>query len=77
VSADGSFIPYYAHGKRVSINLHQLLLIIELDTPLFNSQLYLLLEHIAFSGMVQLGVVPLAPLLLFQLPKGWQDVVGW
>jgi hypothetical protein len=61
----------------VSINLHWPLLIIELDTPLFffeeidmllfNGHLYLLIEPPAFIGMVQRGIVALAPLLPLEL----------
>jgi hypothetical protein len=50
----------------VSINLHQLLLNIELDASLLDSRLYLLLEYSIFIGVMRRCIVRFAS-LLFQL----------
>jgi hypothetical protein len=44
---------------------------------MLNGQLNPLFEHPAFIGVVRRGVVPLAPLLVFELLRWWQHMVGW
>jgi hypothetical protein len=56
--------PIHIHWKGVSINFYQPFLIIELQTPLFNGRLNLLLEHPALIGVMCGGVVPLVSLLV-------------
>jgi hypothetical protein len=47
----------------MTINLHQLLLVIKLNILLFDIQLNLLIKHPAFIGVVRRGIVPFEPFL--------------
>jgi hypothetical protein len=57
------------------IDLHRLLALFYLDSPVFNSQLDLLMEDFALICIVRIGIVPLAVLFILQLFSRWNIMI--
>jgi hypothetical protein len=58
--------PNHVYGKGIDINLHRLFGLFPLDMSLLDNHLNLPFECTAFIGVMRIGVVPLAPLLLLE-----------
>lgn len=75
--AIGPVCPHHVDREQVTLYLHRPLGFINLDPALFDGRLNLLSEDLAFIGVMQICVVPLAISSLLDFLGRWQYVTYW